>query len=75
MYVQSNILLLEDPFLRPFKVCIQIYEIVPACFLTEPGLAWQAALKTNKIKLSLLKDNNMSVMVEVYRGRKGHSIY
>ena len=64
MYVQSNTLLLKDLFLRTFKMCLQIYEIIPARFLTEPGLAWQATLKITKIKWNLLTDNKMLVMVE-----------
>ena len=43
---------------------LQIYEIIPARFLTEPGLAWQATLKITKIKWNLLTDNKMLVMVE-----------
>ena len=45
-------------------MCLQIYEIVPARFLTEPGLAWRATLKITKIKWNLLTDNKMLVMVE-----------
>ena len=34
-----------------------------ACFLTSPGLAWQAALKKTKVKL-VLTDVDMLLMVE-----------
>ena len=39
-------------------------KIIHACFLTAPGLAWQAALKKTKVKLDLLTDINMLLMVE-----------
>ena len=35
-------------------MCINIYEVDPAKFLSAPGLAWQAALKKTKVKLDLL---------------------
>ena len=41
-----------------------------------PGLAWEAALKTTKVNLDLLTDNNMLLMVQKgIRGLISHSIY
>ena len=40
-------------------MCLEIYELYPADFLTEPGLAWQAALRKAKVKLDLLADFDM----------------
>ena len=40
-------------------MCFEIYELDPACFLTAPGLAWQAALK-----LDLSTNIDMLLMVE-----------
>ena len=37
-------------------MCLEIYELDPAKFLSAPGLAWQAALKKTKVKLDLLTD-------------------
>ena len=34
-------------------MCFKIYEIDPAKFLSGPGLAWQAAVKSTKVKLDL----------------------
>ena len=34
-------------------MCSKIYELDPAKFLSAPGLAWQAALKTSKVMLNL----------------------
>ena len=48
----------------------------PAKFLSAPGLAWQAALKKNKVKLDLLPDIDMLLMAEKgVRGGICHSIY
>ena len=39
--------------LRTFKICLEIYKLDPAQFLTAPGVAWQAALEKIKVKLYL----------------------
>ena len=44
-------------------MCLEIYELDPAKFLSAPGLAWQAALKKTKVKLKLLTDINILLMV------------
>ena len=48
MYVQSNTFLLADVFLIFQKMFLEIYELNSACFLTAPGIAWQAALEKTK---------------------------
>ena len=76
LYVQSDILLLADVFENVRNICLEIYELDPAKFLSVPGLAWQAALKKTKVKLDLSTDIHMLLMVE--RGIRGgicHSIY
>ena len=57
-------------------MCLKIYKLDPAKFLSAPGLAWQAALKKTKVKLDRLTDINMLLMVEkgITRGIC-HSIY
>ena len=45
MYFQSDTLLLADVFEKFGSVCIKMYELDPAHFLTAPELAWQACLK------------------------------
>ena len=76
LYVQSHTLLLADVFQNFRNMCLKIYELDPAKFLSASGLAWQAALKkTNKI-LYLLTDIDFLSMVE--KGIKGgiyHSNY
>ena len=43
LYVQSDTLLLADVFKNFRNICLKIYELDPAKFLSVPGLAWQAA--------------------------------
>ena len=76
LHVQSDTLLLADVFENCRNMCIEIYELDPAKFLSAPALAWKAALKKDKIKLHLLTDIDMLLMVEkVIQGRICHSIY
>ena len=46
--VQSDTLLLADVFENSRNMCLEVYEINPACFLTSPGLVWQVPLKKYK---------------------------
>ena len=41
-------------YLRILETCIKIYELDPAHFLSAPGLASQACLKTTGVELELL---------------------
>ena len=76
LYVQSDTLLLADIFQKFRNMCIEIYELDSAKFLSSPGLAWQAALKKTKVKLDLLTNIDMLFMAEKgIRGRICHSIY
>ena len=61
LYVQSNTLLLADVFENFWNVCLEIYELDPAHFLSAPGLEWQGALNKTKLKLT---DIDMLLMVE-----------
>ena len=76
MHVQINTLLLADIFENFRNMCLEIYELDPAKFISVPGLVWQAALKETKVKLNLLNDIDMLLMVEkCIRGGICHSIY
>ena len=68
--------MLADVFENFRNICVEIYELDLAKFLSAPGLAWQAALKKTKVKLDLLTDIDMLLMVEKrIRGGICHSIY
>ena len=45
-------------------MCLKIYELNSAKFLSVPGLAWQATSKKTKVKLDLLTDIDMLLMVK-----------
>ena len=76
LYLQSNTLLLADVFENCRNMCLEIYELDPAKFLSAPGLAWQAAFKKAKVKLDLLSDINMKFLVKKsIKGGICHSIY
>ena len=64
LYVQSDTLLLADVFENFRNMCINIYKLDSAKFISAPGLAWQAALKKTKVELDLLTDIDMLLMVE-----------
>ena len=64
LYVQSDLLLLADVFENLRNMCIKVYELDPAHFVSAPRLAWQAFLKKTKVKLELLTDVDMLLMVE-----------
>ena len=74
MYVQSNTLLLTDVFEIFRNMCLKIWELDPVKFFSAPGLAWQATLKKNKVKLGLLTRTDMILMVgKLIRGGLCHS--
>ena len=74
LYVQSNTLLLTDVFEIFRNMCLKIWELDPVKFFSAPGLAWQATLKKNKVKLGLLTRTDMILMVgKLIRGGLCHS--
>ena len=54
LYVQGDTLLLADVFESSRNMCLKVYELDPAYFLSAPGLAWQACLKKNKCKIRII---------------------
>ena len=57
-------------------MCLKVYKVDPAHFISAPGLAWQAALKKTKVKLKFLTDSDMLLMVEkCIRGGICHTIH
>ena len=76
LYIKSDTLLLADVFENFRYMCLKVYELDPAHFLSLPGLVWQACLKKTNIKLELLTDYDMLLMVkEGIRGGICHSIH
>ena len=73
LYVQSDTLLLANVFENFRNMCIKVYELNPAHFLSAPGLAWHSYLKKARVKLELLTDVDMLFMVE--KGIRGGICY
>ena len=48
VFLQSNTLWLAHVFENFRNMCLKIYELDPARFLSNPELAWQAVLKRPK---------------------------
>ena len=64
LYFQRDASLVSDVFENFRNMCIEVYELDPAHFLSAPGLAWQACLKKTDVKLELLTDIDMLLIVE-----------
>ena len=64
LLVQSAALLLVDISENFRNMCLKIYEVDAAEFLSVLGLAWEATLKKAKVKLNLLTDNDMLLTAE-----------
>ena len=59
LHLKIDTLLLANVFEAFRKMCLKVYQLVPAFFVSTPGLAWQAPLKKTKVKLELLTNDNM----------------
>ena len=46
LYLRIN----TSNFFKFLKISLEIYELDPACFLSAPGLAWQATFKKTEVK-------------------------
>ena len=76
LYVQSDTLLLADVFENFRNICLKIYELDPAYFLSMPGFAWTACFKRTGVKLGLINGVDMLLMIEEgIRGGIYHSIH
>ena len=69
-------LLLADAFENFQNICLGIYRLDPAKFISAPGIARQEALEKANVKLDLSTEIDMLLMVEKgIRGGICHSIY
>ena len=62
-YVQRDTFLLDNVFENFRNMCLKIYELDSAKFLSDTGLEWGAGLKKAKVKLDILTDIDMLLMV------------
>ena len=58
-------------------MCLYVYDLDCARFLTAPGIAWQEALKKTKVKLDLVIHSDMLLMIEkgIYWYTKANNKY
>ena len=63
-------------FLKTLEMCIKMYELDTAKFLSASGLVWKAAFKRTEVKLELLTDICLLLMVKKsIRGRICNTIH
>ena len=56
MYLKCDVLLLADVFENFRKLCLKVYGLDPAHYVTAPGLTWDAMLKYTHVHLELIVD-------------------
>ena len=64
LHLRSDVILLADVFKNVRSMCLEIYKLHPAKYITASGLAFQAPLKMTKVELDLLTDIGMLLMIE-----------
>ena len=67
MYIQNDTLFLADVIEKFRNMCLEIYKLDPAHFLTALGLSWQASFH-----IRYLKANNK--YMKNYDGKNNHHI-
>ena len=76
LHLNSDTLFLANVFEKFRKMCLKIYHLDPAKFLSAPGLAWKPALVNTKVKLWLLTDIGLLLVIEKrVRGGICHTIH
>jgi hypothetical protein len=53
LYLKSDVLLLVDVFENFRVICLENYKLDPCWYFAAPGLAFDAALKTTQVELTL----------------------
>ena len=56
IYLQLDVLLLADIFLKFRTTCLEYYSLDPVHYYTTPDLAWDAALRMSRVDLQLITD-------------------
>ena len=71
LHVLSNTMLLADASENFSSMCLEIYELDPAKFLSAPGLAWKTVFKNTKVK----KGISRGICHSIYRYTKAYNKY
>ncbi|XP_033729598.1 uncharacterized protein LOC117318757 [Pecten maximus] len=64
LYLKTDVLLLADVFENFRNMCLDYYGLDAAHYYTSPGLAWSAALKMTRVRLELIRDQDMYLFFE-----------
>ena len=64
LYLKTDVLLLESVFENFRSICLEIYSLDPAHYLTSPGLSWSAALRMTGVEIELLTDLDKHLFIE-----------
>ena len=75
MYVQNYDLLLGDVFENFGNMCLEIYKLDLARFITGPGWTQEAALRKGKVKLDLFIHTDMLMVEKGIRGGICHALH
>ena len=69
LYLKSDVLLLADILENFREICLNIYGLDPAHYVSSPGLSWDAKQKMTGVSLDLISDVDMQNFIE--KGMRG----
>ena len=69
LYLKSDVLLLADIFENFREICLHIYGLDPAHYVSSPGLSWDGMQKMTGVSLDLISDVDMQNFIE--KGMRG----
>ena len=71
MYLATDVLLLTDVFESFRRQSLESYSLDPACYISLPGLAWDAMLLKTGVSLELLSKEKSDIYLMVEQGIRG----
>ena len=69
LYLKSDIVLLADIFENFREICLDIYGLDPAHYVSSPGLSWDGMQKMTRVSLDLFSDVDILNFIE--KGMRG----
>eukprot|EP00795_Rhopilema_esculentum_P004826 gene4826-21150_t len=71
LYLATDVLLLTDVFQSFRRQSLESYSLDPACYISLPGLAWDAMLLKTGVSLQLLSKEKSDIYLMVEQGIRG----